>query len=195
MSNRPKKGKPLHMLDGRRRGLTKSIFAQEQKTVIPRQSGRTLEYVGKVDRARYDTELMLKRIPKDKPIGLFLDDERFPDQVERCRSIPDIHWCIVRDMEEGKAFTKAVIEQGLKISIVSLDWDLSSVGCTYTGDHFFEWFWDYVRMYVHQPEKFPLPEDFLGVFIHSQAHESMLETMHQRRRDFNRWHRDIYYGS
>lgn len=197
MSNRPKKGKALHMLDARRRGLTKPIFAHEQHKHGARSEVRILEYTGKVSSSRFNESSTGYKIPTDKPIGLFLDDERFPDQVSRCKAEKDIHWCIVRTVEEGIAFTEACIERGIKISMVSLDWDLSSAYNGYigkTGETFLNIFWDMIQEAAAKSNHPIEIGEFRGLFIHSQAHEDMLEGMYNKRREFMRWYDDICYG-
>lgn len=197
MSNRPKKGKPLHMLDARRRGMTKPIFATDKQLLVPRQSERVLHYTGKTDKGRYDTEASLLKIPTDKPIGLFLDDERFPDQVTRCKAEKDIHWCIVRTVEEGIAFTEACIERGIKISMVSLDWDLSSAYDGYsgkTGETFLNIFWDMIQEAAAKSNHPIEIGEFRGLYIHSQAHDSVLTGMYNKRREFMDWYDRICHG-
>lgn len=187
MSNKLKKGKGLHMLDRRKRGLDKPKVTTVSRnngmtnvgTIGHRDHGdvstdRVLYYTGKTTYA--DRKAAMDDYKQNNPRlhqnGLFLDDDRRVGDVRWAYSqARHVAWWVVRSYDEAVEVVEGWIKDGTSIDRMSLDYCLSEFGGSRekTGKDFLLWFIERVKAEKANPNStMNLTPEFFDINVHSQ---------------------------
>lgn len=187
MSNKPKKGKGLHMLDRRARGLDKPKVSTANRSNGKTNVGtighvdqevsrtdRVLYYTGKTTYADRKAAMNEQRQnnPHLQQNGLFLDDERRVGDVRWAYTqARHVAWWIVRSYDEAVMVVDGWIKDGTSIDRMSLDYCLSEYGFSNakTGKDFMLWFIERVKAEKANPNStMNLGPEFFDINVHSQ---------------------------
>lgn len=187
MSNKPKKGKGLHMLDRRARGLDKPKVSTANRNnnsvnvgTIGHQdyeetcTDRVLYYSGKT--TYQDRKLAMLAHQQHNPHlcqnGLFLDDERRVGDVRWAYAqARHVAWWVVRSFEEAVMVVEGWISDGTSIDRMTLDYCLSEFGAGHekTGKDFMLWFIERIKAEKANPNStMNLGPEFFDINVHSQ---------------------------
>lgn len=187
MSNKPKRGKGLHMLDRRARGLIKPNVSATKRTngmtnvgtighhdYEESRTDRVLYYTGKTTYA--DRKAAMDEYKKNNPSrqqnGLFLDDDRRVGDVRWAYTqARHVAWWVVRSYEEAVMVVEGWIKDGTSIDRMSLDYCLSVNVFDYqkTGKDFLLWFIERVKAEKADPySTLNLGPEFFDINVHSQ---------------------------
>lgn len=187
MSNKPKKGKGLHMLDRRARGLDKPKVSTINRTSGMTNVGtrnnldhelvradRVLYYTGKTTYAQRKAAMDEQRQNNPHLIqnGLFLDDERRVGDVRWAYTQSrHVAWWVVRSYDEAVMVVDGWIKDGTSIDRMSLDYCLSEYATfdAKNGKDFMLWFIDRVKAEKANPKStMNLGPEFFDINVHSQ---------------------------